>query len=257
MRDNETVIKEAFERPEWYLRSAAYNIRIRCETIHEFLHGRRYQNILDIGCGDGSLSFPLLTQNSKVTLLDRSRDMLGRAVSRVSGELVENTTVVNADFMTAELPTAPYDLVMCVGVLAYVNDPCAFLQKVAAVLSPGGTLILECTDGDHVMSHYFRAYDAVRRIWMGDELFRTAKRSSMSVLRIASECGFAVRNSFRYSLPPSGMRKFVPQKVSYSAIRNVFGCAGRNRVPWLGNECIYCFELCGVGERSGETVVSS
>lgn len=257
MRDNETVIKEAFERPEWYLRSAAYNIRIRCETIHEFLRGRRYQNILDIGCGDGSLSVPLLTQNSKVTLLDRSRDMLGRAAARVPRELVENATFVNSDFTAAELPTAPYELVICVGVLAYVKDPFAFLQKVASVMVPGGTLILECTDGDHVMSRYFQAYDAVRRMWLGDKLFRTEKRSSTSVLRIASECGFTVRNSFRYSLPPSGIRKFVPQKVSYSTIRNVFGCAGRNRVPWLGNECIYCFELCGVGERAGETVVSS
>ena len=35
--------------------------------------------ILDIGCGDGSLSLPLLDDRSRLTLLDFSEGMLERA----------------------------------------------------------------------------------------------------------------------------------------------------------------------------------
>jgi hypothetical protein len=36
---NQTTIKRAFERAEWYLRKTAYNIKIRAETVQYFTRG--------------------------------------------------------------------------------------------------------------------------------------------------------------------------------------------------------------------------
>jgi SAM-dependent methyltransferase len=243
MDDNDAVIKQAFEKPQWYLTSTAYNIRIRCETIREFTRGQSYRNILDIGCGDGSLSLQLLSPETNITLLDRSKSMLERAVSRIPERLAGRATIVNEDFLAANLEPTIYDLVICVGVMAYVHDSEEFLRKVASILAPGGTLILECTDGSHVVSGFSRVYLAIRRMLKREGIFRTAKRSSASLLTEANEIGFELRGSFRYSLPMPGLRKVLPQWVSYRAIRTIFGRAFGNRVPWLGNECLFHLNL--------------
>ena len=79
--DSATVIKRAFEQPQWYLTKTAYNIKVRIETIKEFVNGQSPKNILDIGCGDGSLSLHLLTTDNHITLLDRSKRMMEIACS--------------------------------------------------------------------------------------------------------------------------------------------------------------------------------
>ena len=42
-----------------------------------------------------------------------------------------------------------FDLVICVGVLAHLVLPQDLIAKIASVLKPGGTLILECPNRHH------------------------------------------------------------------------------------------------------------
>jgi len=60
MNPNQEHIKAAFESPQWYLSKNTYNIRIRADTVKHFASRVAAQTILDIGCGDGSLSLHLL-----------------------------------------------------------------------------------------------------------------------------------------------------------------------------------------------------
>src|ERR1700722_1685685 len=131
------VIKEGVERPQWSLTKTAYNIRVRIETIKEFLGDRKPENILDIGCGDGSLSLHLLGKSNRITLLDRSTSMLNIAKSSVSTEAQERVTIVNDDFMSAPLKEKSFEMILCVGVMAYIDDRRAFVQKIVSLLKPG------------------------------------------------------------------------------------------------------------------------
>ena len=140
MADNITLIRQAFETPQWYLTSTAYNIRLRAETISAFLKSDNVGEILDIGCGDGSLSRGLINPNNRVTLLDASQAMLKIATSRVPERLASNVQTINSDFMGASVEAQTFDLVLCVGVLAYVEDRKAFIAKVKSVVKPGGAV---------------------------------------------------------------------------------------------------------------------
>lgn len=238
MTDSDKVIKRAFERPEWYLTKTAYNIKTRIETVKEFIHGREVKSILDIGCGDGSLSLHLLAADNCVTLLDRSKAMLEFASDHVPPGACDRVRVLNGDFMSVDLPEKSYDLILCVGVLAYVENRRAFLSRLASLLSPGGMVIIECTDGSHFITYLIRAYKSFRAKVLGGE-FPTVTRPSSELLRMLSELGFQSCGAFRYSLPLPGVRRLLSQGLSHGAIRFVYGTAAHNRMRWLGNECIY------------------
>lgn len=240
----ETAIKKAFEQPQWYLNKTAFNIRIRVETLREFIGCQKPQDILDIGCGDGSLSLSLLNEKNRITLLDQSRTMLDLALSRVPDEALNRVTALNENFMSASLPRQAFDLIISVGVLAYVEDRDAFLGKVAAALKPGGTLVIECTDADHFVTHLIRGYATLKRWSVGDR-FKTISRPSSELLQTLQQLGFELRGSFRYSLPLPVMQRFLSQQSSYKGVRSLYGCATRNRRATLGNECIYCLKAAG------------
>jgi 2-polyprenyl-3-methyl-5-hydroxy-6-metoxy-1,4-benzoquinol methylase len=238
--DNDRVIKQAFEQPQWYLQKRAYNIRIRAETIKEFTKGCRAAEILDVGCGDGSLSLPILTNTNRVTFLDRSKAMLDIVSSRVPKPLSERVQRIQEDFMTAELRRAHFDLIICVGVMAYVHDRHSFAKKISATLKPGGSVVLECTDGDHFISHAVGAYGSLRRCFSAKEL-QTVIRPSNELVDIYTDLGFELIQSFRYSQPLPGLRRLLPHGLSYGLTRFVFGNSLQNRARWLGNECLYYF----------------
>lgn len=238
---NENRIKQAFERPQWYLTKTGYNIKIRVATVKEFVKDTKPQNILDIGCGDGSLSLHLLNAKTRLTLLDRSKAMLDIAASRIPEGLSSHVEIRNEDFIAAQLPKQSFDLVVCVGVLAYVDQLRSFLTKIASVLAPGGTVIMECSDGNHFIRRAHRAYGALRRkLGAGD--FTTVARPSSEVVATFNKLGFEPLAVFRYSQPFPIIRKFLPQAMSYHLIRLVYGTATHHRASWLGSECIYHFK---------------
>jgi SAM-dependent methyltransferase len=238
---NESIIKQAFEQPHWYLKKTAYNIKIRVETVKQFVKDTRRESILDIGCGDGSLSLHLLNEKNRLTLLDRSKSMLEIASSHIPEGLSHHVRILNEDFMTAQLDRLSFDLIICVGVLAYVENLRLFLGKIASVLTPGGTVIIECSDGNHFIRRAYRAYGALRR-GLGTRDFQTVSRPSSEVLATFKELGFELCDGFRYSQPFPVIRKLLPQTMSYRAIRLVYGTAAQSRADWLGSECLYHFK---------------
>ncbi len=239
---NVNNIKEAFEQPGWYLQRTAYNITLRAETVAEFLNGIHCDSILDIGCGDGSLSLHLLNADNQVTFLDQSQAMLNIVRSRVPVQLLSRISTLNSGFMEAKLVPDSFDLIICVGVLAYiqVKDRWDFINKIKSLLKPGGLLILECTDGPHIISRLGRGYASLVRVLKPSKM-RTIVGSSAKVLKICRELGFELKGSFRYSLPLPVMSKFMSQKASYDAIRRIYGSAKTNHRPLMGNECLYYF----------------
>ena len=83
-------VRSLFEEPEWYFSRRAFDIRIRVETVQELVRLSGDARILDIGCGDGSISVPLLTGKTSLTLLDLSAKMLSIAKSKVPPGLSRN-----------------------------------------------------------------------------------------------------------------------------------------------------------------------
>jgi 2-polyprenyl-3-methyl-5-hydroxy-6-metoxy-1,4-benzoquinol methylase len=239
-------VKKAYERPHSYLTRRRYNINIRAETVQAFVNNATFKRILDIGCGDGSMSLPLLTSKNRLVLVDMSSSMLSIARAGVPSELLSNVEIINEDFMTAKLESHSYDLVLCIGVLAHVDSPSALVDKITSLLAPGATLIMESTDSAHPANRFVALYHKVLRQIRGKG-YAFNLISSSDVVEMLDKRRITLSSIYRYSLLSfPGMDRFIPQGFLRALIRVMYGTPQRNRNAKLGKECIYMFK-----ERQG------
>jgi SAM-dependent methyltransferase len=209
--------KQAFHQPEWYFQKRGYHVQVRIETISEFLKGSQFGRMLDIGCG-----------------------MLARAKSRIPTGLSSNVDIFKSDFMGANLEPNSYDLIICLGVLAYIETPDLFLAKLASLLKPGGHLILEWTDGHHFVPRVFSIYERVLRLFRPPKVHLVCQNGGQ-LLATLNGLGFRTTGSFRYCSPLPVVRRLLGERLNYRLIRAVHGDAVHNRAAWLGDECIHHF----------------
>jgi 2-polyprenyl-3-methyl-5-hydroxy-6-metoxy-1,4-benzoquinol methylase len=232
-------VRTLFERPERYLDGRRYNIMIRAETVNEFVRGRHCQHILDIGCGDGSISLPLLRADNQLTLVDVSSAMLAAARRQTPPELVRNVEFVNGDFLTAPL-VGRYDLILCVGVFAHANSPASVIAKLGSLLEPGGDVIVQFTDYSHLLSRILASYDEIRNVVIPQPYCLTSLGNE-EVLEMFVRQSLRLVNAYRYSLPLPGMARMLGQHSLYRLTRWLHGYYPCSRNARLGNECLYQF----------------
>jgi ubiquinone/menaquinone biosynthesis C-methylase UbiE len=233
-------VRSFFDRTNNYLPKRWLDIRLRAETIRDLTKDGDFKDILDIGCGSGAISAPLLNPQRHLTLLDLSSNMLSIARSQIPAELAPNVEFVNQDFLAAEFKPSSFDLVICLGVLAHVNSPSDTLARVASVLRPGGTLILEWTDSRHLMGRINWYYNSLAAL-IAPPTYQVNLLSSAEVISIAKKHGFCSISEYRYALPLPKTAWMVTPADLYRMTRLVFGEAGHNRNAWLGNQHIHRF----------------
>src|SRR2546421_11691633 len=141
-------VKTFFDQTQLYLK-IDYNIRIRAEVVKGFIGDNQFNTILDIGCGNGAISLPLLRKDNRLTLLDISSSMLSIANSHIPAEFSDNVGMINEDFMSAELELQSYDLILCLGVLAHVDSPGDLIARIASLLKPHGSVIVQNSNSHH------------------------------------------------------------------------------------------------------------
>ena len=236
-----TEVRQKFEAPQWYLHGRSYHVRVRTGVVGHLLANQKIENILDIGCGDGSISVPLLQQGRKLTLLDMSESMLSIAQSRVPANLAGAVQVVNGDILGAKLPEGAFDVVICLGVFAYFKTEWPLIDKLNSLLKPGGTLIVECSDSAHFMSGLMRTYDRLKGMLIRQQ-FKTNAHAAATLVSGLTAAGFQKVGSYRYCAPTRVSRKLFPQSFHFWKIKALFGNAERPRSQWLGNECIFWFK---------------
>ena len=101
--------------------------------------------LLNAGCGAGSLTLKLVEAGFEVTSVDASEafcEWVGAALARRG--LAERHPVVRRELGVGalDLPAAAFDTVVCAEVLEHLDDDRAALSELAAVLRPGGLLLV-------------------------------------------------------------------------------------------------------------------
>jgi 2-polyprenyl-3-methyl-5-hydroxy-6-metoxy-1,4-benzoquinol methylase len=91
--------------------------------------------ILEVGCGTGWLSAQL-QRYGQVTGIDLSPEAIAEAKVRAPG-----ITFVAGDFAAVEL-NGPFSFVVSADVIAHVQDQAKFIERIARLMSPGGTFVL-------------------------------------------------------------------------------------------------------------------
>lgn len=233
-------VKAVFEEPHRYLSRWKPDIRIRRESVEAYAASFHFKRLLDIGCGDGSISLPLAGKERHLMLLDLSASMTALAASKVPPELATSVEVLNGDVMAMSFGGDPLDLIVCIGVLAHVDSPDAFAGKIASLLESNGHLIVEFTDSYHFCGRLNHFFSRIRQAF-------APARSSLNLfsadtaVRLMERHGFRLVSEFRYcqlSLP--GLR-FIGDRFRYWIVRFLFGTAPKGRNGCLGNEYICLF----------------
>lgn len=109
--------------------------------------------VLDVGMGQGAQALRLARVGHQVTGFERDEKMIAVAREALSGEpegVRERVRIIEGDGRDTGVHFLPgsFDVVLCHGVLMYVEEPDALLAGLARMLAPGGLLSLLVRNGD-------------------------------------------------------------------------------------------------------------
>lgn len=113
--------------------------------------GAQRRRVLDAGCGQGTQALRLARAGHDVTGLDPSAELLGHFRAALDAEPAEVRDRVRLVEGTGEeaplLAPGPYDLVLCHGVLMYLDDPTPLLSALTGVAADDAVLSLLVRNG--------------------------------------------------------------------------------------------------------------
>ncbi|MFJ2729549.1 class I SAM-dependent methyltransferase [Streptomyces collinus] len=109
--------------------------------------------VLDVGMGQGTQALRLARLGHQVTGVERDATMIDVAREALAGEpegIRERVRLVQGDGRDTGVHFLPgsFDVVLCHGVLMYVEEPDPLVAGLARMLAPGGLLSLLVRNGD-------------------------------------------------------------------------------------------------------------
>jgi len=96
------------------------------------------KSTLDVGCGAGLLAEPLARLGAKVTAVDAAPELIAVARDHAIGQGLQ----IDYRATGVEDVGGQFDLVTSMEVIEHVADPQGFIDALAALLAPGGLMIL-------------------------------------------------------------------------------------------------------------------
>lgn len=100
------------------------------------------KQVLDVGCGGGILSEAMARAGARVLGIDLSQAVLDVAeLHALESKVPVDYRVIAAEELAQERPAA-FDLATCMEMLEHVPDPAASLKALAALVKPGGDVIV-------------------------------------------------------------------------------------------------------------------
>lgn len=195
-------VKAFFEDTELYLKNN-YGIAFRRDIINTYTRDKKFSNILDVGCGDGSLSHFLLNDSNRLTLVDISQNMLTKAEAKFGDEEVNKVKFVCGEIDAQNFEDERFDLILAVGILAHVPSVKGTIEKLSSLLRKDGFLIVQLTDHSNFLSQF---NSAIRKM-IGSGQYQVNKTKYEEIIQLLKDSNFSIEQRDRYSilLPGFGM----------------------------------------------------
>ena len=160
--------------------------------------------LIDIGCGGGLASEPMTRLGASVTGIDAAERNIKTALTHAGEQNLEidyRATTVEA---LADAGEAPFDVVLNLEVVEHVADVTLFLQNSAALLKPGGIMLLATIN---------RTFKALATAKIGAEyILRWLPAGTHDPRK------FVKPAEARTALEDAGMQVRVPVGVSYQPL---------------------------------------
>lgn len=232
-------VKKFFEQTDIYF-NYDYNIKIRTETIAEFIEEQHFENVLDMPCGNGFISLKNSRNFNKLTLVDFSENMIKLAKEIAQKETKTPTTFICGDIYETSFNNEAFDLIISLGILAHIDDVNKFLTFIQTKVKKGGTIIIQNTNSNHFYSKLIRLYLGVRKM-LGKDKYTLNKIPANQVEESFKKAGFTIQKVFRYNQSFIGFSKLFSNDKKYALTRKWFGNATNNKNASFGSDYIYHF----------------
>jgi len=138
---------------------------VRRQYVLEMLErAGRGGRLLDVGCGPAVLTPELVRRGWRVNAVDLSTGMLSTARRAVSGLPEGSVRFAAAQATRLPFQDGSFDVVLCIGVVSYVDDVPELLAGVRRVLRPGGQAIFQISNALGIFELEGRVLERVRRV---------------------------------------------------------------------------------------------
>lgn len=98
--------------------------------------------VMDLGCGTGPVMSELRRHGVNVIGIDDSADMLEHARSRLRSQALDESDLFQGDCRKTPYPSECFDVVVCLGVISYIENYDPVLDEIHRLLKPGGTALI-------------------------------------------------------------------------------------------------------------------
>jgi 2-polyprenyl-3-methyl-5-hydroxy-6-metoxy-1,4-benzoquinol methylase len=158
-----------------------------------------HQNILDVGCGDGVLTYELGKTGATITGIDNNKEAINYAGSRLSSE--SNIRFFYGSCYNMPFENKSFEYIVATELIEHLSDPFRFLNELNRIWNKSGKIIISTpirlTQGPLDTMHH--------REYFENELFELLKNSFEKVTIIKSHPLFwmELQNKnplFKYSL---------------------------------------------------------
>ncbi len=150
---------------------------------------KKGKRVLEIGCGTGRHTRRLIQAENSVTAIDISSGMLKKLRQKLQSEKL---ILIEGDFMSVEIPNAPFDTIVMSLVLEHIDDLSFFFKKARKSVVANGTFYLSeihpTRTATGVMAHF--------KTSEGNEVqLQSSPHSELEIFKAATENGFVVEEN--------------------------------------------------------------
>jgi ubiquinone/menaquinone biosynthesis C-methylase UbiE len=218
---------------------------LRQKYILEMLGDCGRGRALDVGCGSGAMVFELCRRGFEAVGADLSLSMVSNVRGLFAAFGVPKPFLTVADLEHLPFADCCFDLIVCAGVIEYLERDEKALEEIARVLKPGGVAFVTVTNGLapfwvlETAGRLLGVWSMVVSLVKGGAAFPRARVHVPRVLvRLASKSGLVAVNRAYFhflSLPfPLGMIFPTLSRKASLKMENL----SRSWLGFLGRGCI-------------------
>ncbi|MBN2485912.1 MAG: methyltransferase domain-containing protein [Bacteroidales bacterium] len=211
--DKAPKVEQYFDKQQDYYLNNNPVIKLRKEIVESIAGNLNNKNIIDIGSGNGNITSSFLNTN-KVTYVDISSKLL-EIISKNSQLNKHNVSLIKGDILTLNF-MEKFDLVVCLGLIAHINDVNRLIEKICSIMDETGIAIIQFTDSSMPISriNHFKSKLRHKRNYN----YNTNKNTLPEIKKIISDNKLKIERLIKH-WPVSPFFSFFNDKIKLKLLR--------------------------------------